>query len=117
AGAQGHRLAVPIALEADAPVVHRDPELRLARRLEELDLDPLRDADRLARLAVQHQERVAVLLDEDAQLSALLDRAMQRIAHLRLARAGADEGAELEDVATDRAQRLARARVGPPAAR
>src|SRR5262249_26740667 len=91
AAAHGHRLAVPVALEADPPVVHRDPELRLARRLEELDLDSLRDADRLARLAMQHQERVAVLLDEDAVLPALLDRAMQRIAHLRLARARADE--------------------------
>src|SRR5207244_12204389 len=62
----GDGLSGAIALEADAPVVHRDPDLRLARRLVELDLDALRHADRLARASMQQKEGVAVLLNEHA---------------------------------------------------
>src|SRR5262249_42115025 len=102
-----------VPLEADQAVVDGDPQFCLPGRFIEVNLDALDDAQYLPRVAVDEDEGVALVGDEQAAGSPLIQRLSQRPPDLRLPGGVAEEGAEVEDVGTHGAEQFITALLDP----
>src|SRR5215813_7284290 len=102
-----------MTIRKDNWTIEERRRLCLPGRFIEVNLDALHDAQYLPRVAVDEGEGVALIGDEQAAGSPLIQGLSQCPPDLRLPGGVAEEGAEVEDVGTHGAEQLIAALLDP----